>query len=152
MIKYINGVINAPQAIGPYSQAVVVDNFIYLSGQIPIDPKTQKLVEGSIELQTEQVMKNILAILGFVGVDFNHIIKTTIFLTDLKNFQTVNQTYSKWLGGIRPARSTVQVAALPLGSQIEIEAVAVLELNSAPMKPEGYIEDLQKMASEYGCC
>lgn len=125
MLEYINNVTEAPKAIGPYSQAVKVGNMFFLSGQIPIDPSTAKLIEGGITEQTEQVMRNITAVLMSQGLTFSNVAKTTIFLSDLKNFQTVNEIYSKTLGENKPARSTVQVAALPLGSLVEIEMIAV---------------------------
>lgn len=133
-MKYINGVLNAPEAIGPYSQAVVSGNFLFLSGQIPLNPETGDIVEGGIEQQTKQVMKNIFGVLDHCGVDFSHVVKTTIYLTDMKSFQQVNSVYSEWLGDYRPARSTVQVAALPLGVDIEIEVLAVIELHDIAMQ------------------
>lgn len=151
-LRYINGVPNAPQAVGPYSQAVIIDNLVYLSGQIPIDPKTGQLVEGSFEEQVNQVMKNILAVLGFMQMDFANVIKSTIFLTDLNNFQTLNLVYSKWLCGVKPARSTVEVSKLPLGANVEIEMIACLELKDAPHLPHGHIEDLEKMKQSSLTC
>lgn len=127
MLKYINGVPNAPEAIGPYSQAVVCENMVYVSGQVPIHPETGEIVEGGIEAQADQVMRNLLAILGFLNIDFSHAVKTTIYLTDMKNFQIVNAVYSKWMGSLRPARATVEVAGLPRGALVEIDCVAVLE-------------------------
>lgn len=126
MLKYLNDVTDAPKALGPYSQAVIAGNLAFLSGQIPIDPETGKLIEGGIEEQTSQVMKNISAVLGKLGLSFKNVTKTTIFLTDLANFQAVNTVYGEAIGEARPARSTVQVAALPLGSKIEIEMTASL--------------------------
>jgi len=126
MLKYFSDATNAPAAIGPYSQAVVANNFAFLSGQIPLDPKTMKLVEGGIEEQTRQVFSNIQAVLSHVGADFSRIAKTTIFLTDLGDFQTVNKIYAEFMKDSKPARSTVQVAALPLGSKIEIEVIVAL--------------------------
>lgn len=144
-IKYINGVPNAPEAIGPYSQAVVLNNMVYLSGQIPLDPNTGELVKGGIEDQANQVMRNIISVLGFMQMDFSNVVKTTIFLTDLENFQTVNMVYSKWLCGVKPARSTVEVSKLPLGSLIEIEMTACLELMDSPHLSHGSIKDLESM-------
>ena len=123
MIQRIGEVPNAPKAVGPYSPAVIAGDYVFLSGQIPIDPATGKLVEGGIEEQTHQVMRNIEAVLTHLKIEFGSIVKTTIFLSDLSNFQTVNGIYEKWLNGIKPARSTIQVAALPLGSLVEIEAI-----------------------------
>lgn len=126
MLKYFSDATNAPAAIGPYSQAVVANNFAFLSGQIPLDPKTMKLVEGGIEEQTRQVFSNIQAVLSHVGADVSKIAKTTVFLTDLADFQTVNKIYAEFMKDSKPARSTVQVAALPLGSKIEIEVIVAL--------------------------
>lgn len=144
-LKYINGVIGAPEAVGPYSQAVISDNLVYLSGQIPLDA-SGKLIEGGVEEQCEQVMRNIITVLGHMHMDFSHIIKATVFLTDLKDFHSMNRVYSKWLSGNRPARSTIQVAALPLGAKIEIEVIGALQLKDAPMLDQGHINDLKKMA------
>jgi 2-iminobutanoate/2-iminopropanoate deaminase len=113
----------APSAIGPYSQAVRAGNLVYLSGQIPIAPETGKLVEGTIKDQTHQVMRNIRAICEEAGGGLSDIVKTTIFLTDLSQFKAVNETYGEYFTEHPPARSTVQVAALPLGAHIEIEAI-----------------------------
>ena len=124
MTKYINDAPNAPKAIGPYSQAAQIGNLTFLSGQIPLDPQTGQLVPGGIKEQTEQVLKNISAVLTHVKLDFSHVAKTTIFLTDLSHFQVVNEIYERVLGGAKPARSTIQVAALPRGSLIEIEMIA----------------------------
>lgn len=148
-LKYINGVIGAPEAVGPYSQAVITDNLVYLSGQIPLD-SSGKLIEGNVEEQCEQVMKNIIAVLGHMQMDFSHVIKATVFLTDLKDFHSMNRVYSKWLCGCRPARSTIQVAALPLGAKIEIEVVAALRLKDAPMLDQGHIKDLEKLSERSG--
>jgi len=126
MIKYINGAPNAPQAIGPYSQATIFGQQVFLSGQVPIDPATAKIVTGGIEAQAEQVMKNISSVLAHMELDFSNVAKTTIYLTDLGNFAKVNEIYGKWLGDLRPARATIQVAALPLGAEVEIELQAFL--------------------------
>ena len=123
-VERVTNAPNAPAAIGPYSQASVFGRFVFLSGQIPLDPKSGALVEGGIEAQTEQVMKNIYAVLSHLGLGFEQIIKTTIFLTDLAHFQTVNGLYEKALGGVKPSRSTIQVAALPKGAMVEIEVIA----------------------------
>jgi 2-iminobutanoate/2-iminopropanoate deaminase len=125
-MKYINGAPNAPAAIGPYSQACVVDNIAYISGQIPLDPQTGKIVEGGVEKECEQVLKNLRAVLSHLGADFNRVVKTTIFLTDLSHFQAVNKIYATFMGDSKPARATIQVAALPMNAQVEIEAVATL--------------------------
>lgn len=123
MNKYISEVPNAPKAVGPYSPAVISGAYTFMSGQIPIDPATGKLCGDGIEEQTEQVLKNIQAVLTHLNKKFSDIVKTTIFLTDLGNFQTVNEIYARWMNGHKPARSTIQVAALPLGSRVEIECI-----------------------------
>ena len=114
----------APEAVGPYSHAVRVGNLLYTSGQIPLDPDTKALVSDDIREQTEQVLKNLTAVLDCEDLLLQHVVKTTIFLTDLADFQIVNGIYAQAFGEHKPARSTVQVAALPLGSKIEIEVIA----------------------------
>jgi len=114
-----------PAAVGPYSQAVRVGDLIFTAGQIGIDPATGKLREG-LEAQTRQVLDNLRAILEAAGSSLDDVIKTTIFLTDIANFATVNAIYGAVFSGQPPARSTVQVAALPLGAEVEIEAVALV--------------------------
>lgn len=121
-IKIINSKF-APQAIGPYSQAIVYNNLIFCSGQIGIDPKTGNLVEG-VEKQTLQILKNIEAILKEAGSSKEKILKTTIFLTNINDFQKVNTIYEDFLKSHKPARSTVAVASLPKNALIEIEAIA----------------------------
>jgi 2-iminobutanoate/2-iminopropanoate deaminase len=116
----------APKAIGPYSHAARVGNLLSCSGQIPLDPATMKLVEGGIEEQTRQVLTNIAAVLTSQGATFAKVAKTTIFLANMTDFPVVNGLYGEAMGDHRPARSTVQVAGLPLGSLIEIEVIAVL--------------------------
>ncbi|HYO71948.1 MAG TPA: RidA family protein [Archangium sp.] len=118
---------DAPKAIGPYSQAVQVDSgkMTFLSGQIPLDPKTMQMVEGDVVDQAEQVMKNLGAVLKASGLDFSHVVRCTIFLTDLGDFAKVNDVYGRYFTGAPPARATVQVAALPRGSKVEIDAIAV---------------------------
>ncbi|ATB38187.1 reactive intermediate/imine deaminase [Cystobacter fuscus] len=118
---------NAPKAIGPYSQAVQADagKMTFLSGQIPLDPKTMELVPGDVVAQTEQVMKNLGAVLQAAGLDFSHVVRCTIFLTDLGDFARVNEVYGRSFPGSPPARVTVQVSALPRGSKVEIDAIAV---------------------------
>lgn len=115
----------APAAIGPYAQAVVAGNLIFLSGQIPLDPDRGKLVEGSIEDETRQVLKNLAAVLAAEGLGLTAIVKTTVYLTDLADFPRVNQAYAEFFTEPFPARATVQVAALPRGARVEIEAMAV---------------------------
>lgn len=118
---------DAPKAIGPYSQAVQVDagKMTFLSGQIPLDPKTMQMVQGDVIDQAEQVMKNLEAVLKAAGLDFSHVVRCTIFLTDLGDFAKVNEVYGRYFTGAPPARATVQVAALPRGSKVEIDAIAV---------------------------
>ncbi|MCU9595313.1 RidA family protein [Caldibacillus thermolactis] len=114
----------APKAIGPYSQGVEVGNFLFLSGQIPVNPETNEVVEKDIVAQTNQVMKNISAILESEGLTLNNVVKTTIFLADMEQFATVNEEYAKHLGDHRPARSTIEVSRLPKDVLIEIEVIA----------------------------
>jgi 2-iminobutanoate/2-iminopropanoate deaminase len=120
---------HAPGAIGPYSQAIQVDSaqMVFCSGQIPLDPATGKLVEGDAARQTEQVMENLKAVLTAAGRVLNDVVKTTIYLTDLADFTKVNEVYGKFFAAPYPARATVQVAALPRGAKVEIEAIAVAE-------------------------
>jgi 2-iminobutanoate/2-iminopropanoate deaminase len=115
---------NAPAAIGPYSQAIIIDNKVYTSGQIPIEPTTNALVEGGIVEQTKQVIRNLQAVLKAAGSDLNKAVKVTVFLTDMNNFETVNQIYAQHFSSPYPARSVIEVSALPKGSLIEIELVA----------------------------
>lgn len=114
----------SPAAVGPYSQAVKVNNFIFTAGQIPLNPETGKLVEGDIREQTRQVMENLTHILEAAGTGLDQVVKATIFTTDLADFAAINQVYGSYFAGEPPARSTVQVAALPLGARVEIEVVA----------------------------
>jgi len=115
----------APAAIGPYSQAILAGNTLYCSGQIPLHPETGVMVEGGIEEQTVQVMENLSQVLAAAGFGLDMVVKTTIYLEDLENFSVVNETYGKYFTGTAPARATVQVAALPKGALVEIDAVAV---------------------------
>ncbi|MBV2168003.1 MAG: RidA family protein [Bdellovibrio sp.] len=115
---------NAPKAVGPYSQAVQMGDFLFCSGQISIDPKTNEVFTGDIKTQTEMVMKNIDAVLAAAGLNYSHIIKTTIFLTSMNDFATVNEIYAKAFKEAPPARSTVAVAGLPKGVNVEIEVIA----------------------------
>ena len=114
----------APKAIGPYSQGVKAGGFVFLSGQIPLDPATGELVSGDITAQVSQVMQNVSAVLAAAGATWKDVVKTTIFLTDLRDFQAVNAVYAPFFETAPPARSTVQVAALPRGSAVEIEVIA----------------------------
>jgi 2-iminobutanoate/2-iminopropanoate deaminase len=119
----------APKAIGPYSQAIEARGArtLFLSGQIPLDPATGELVKGTIEQETQRVMDNMRAVLARAGAGFEHVVKTTIFLADLADFAKVNEVYGRCFPSTPPARSTVQVAGLPRGARVEIEAIAVLE-------------------------
>lgn len=118
---------DAPAAIGPYAQAVVAHGLVYCSGQIPLDPVSMQIVPGGIEAETERVMQNLGAVLRAAGSGFDKVLKTTIYLTDLGNFQVVNAVYGKYFEGTKPARATVQVAALPRNAQVEIDAVAIVQ-------------------------
>jgi len=116
----------APSAIGPYSQGVIANGFLFTAGQIPLDPVAGKIIEGGIVEQTNRVMQNLQEVLSAAGVSWNDVVKTTVYLHDLAHFPTVNEVYGKWLGDARPARSTIQVAALPRGAMVEIDAIAAL--------------------------
>ena len=115
---------HAPAAIGPYSQAQISGNYLFTAGQIPLVPDTMEMVTGPIEAQTEQVLKNLSAVLAAAGTGWDRVVKTTVFLTDLADFAAFNAIYEKSLGGAKPARSTVQVAGLPRGAKVEIELIA----------------------------
>ena len=117
---------DAPAAIGPYSQAIQAGGFIFYSGQIPLDPESGNIVAGGIVEQTRQVMANMRAVLHASGREFTDIIKTTIYLTDLADFATVNEIYGECFTDVPPARACVQVAALPKGSSVEIDWIAVV--------------------------
>ena len=114
----------APKAIGPYSQAVKYENFLFISGQIAIDPKTQEFISGTVEEQTKRVMENIKAILEEAGMSFDNVVKTTIYLKNINDFQKVNEIYSFYFKEHKPARATVEVSNLPKGALIEIEVIA----------------------------
>ena len=114
----------APAPVGPYAQAQRAGSFLFLSGQIPLDPATGQLVSGSIEQETQRVLDNLRAVLQADGLDFADVVKTTVYLTDLGDFAKMNEVYGKAFGEARPARATVQVSALPKGVRVEIEAVA----------------------------
>jgi 2-iminobutanoate/2-iminopropanoate deaminase len=116
---------HAPGAIGPYSQAIKQGNMVFLSGQIPLDPATGVLVTGDITLQTERVMKNLQAVLEAARLSFAQVVRCTIFLTDLSDFSKVNEVYGRYFAQAPPARTTVQVAGLPKGARVEIDAIAV---------------------------
>lgn len=134
---------NAPKAIGPYSPAVKLGDFVYLSGQTPLDAETNELVEGGIQEQTYQVLKNLEAILAEMNLEMRHIVKTTVFMTDLADFDAMNEIYATYFAHPYPARSTVQVCALPKGAKIEIEAVVIDTLL--------YEQQLQAQQGGCGC-
>jgi 2-iminobutanoate/2-iminopropanoate deaminase len=126
-MKKIISTKEAPGAIGPYSQAVRSGSFLFCSGQIPLDPKSGQIVPGEIDAQTRRVLDNIGALLKSEDITFDHVVKTTIFLTNLGDFQTVNEVYGSYFKQDPPARSTIQVAALPKGANVEIEVIAIAD-------------------------
>jgi 2-iminobutanoate/2-iminopropanoate deaminase len=115
----------APRVYGPYSQAIIADRIVYTAGQLPLDPETMDLVPGGITDQAIQVLTNLRAVLHGAGTDLDRVVKTTLFLIDLADFDALNQVYARVFGDHKPARSTVQVAALPRGARVEIDAIAV---------------------------
>jgi 2-iminobutanoate/2-iminopropanoate deaminase len=117
---------NAPAAIGPYSQAIKAGGFVFASGQIPIDPKTGEFVAGGIAEQTKQVLTNLAAVLEAAGSGLDRVVKTTVFLADMKEFSGMNEVYATFFSGAPPARATVAAAGLPRDARVEIEAVALL--------------------------
>jgi 2-iminobutanoate/2-iminopropanoate deaminase len=116
----------APAVIGPYSQGVIADRLLFISGQLPLDPRTGGFVAGGIEEKTRCVLRNIKAIAEAAGADLTRVVKTTVFLTDLNHFSSVNKIYAETFKGVFPARSTVEVSSLPMGAEIEVEAVVYL--------------------------
>ena len=120
----------APAAIGPYAQAVVANGLLFTAGQIPLDPVTMQVVEGDVEAQTEQVLRNLDAVLASAGAGWGDVVKTTVFLTDMRDFPRMNEVYARAMGDARPARSTVQVSALPRGVLVEIDLIAALPSSS----------------------
>jgi 2-iminobutanoate/2-iminopropanoate deaminase len=116
----------APGAIGPYSQGVVAHHFLFTAGQIGLDPETGQLVAGDVAAQTTRALQNLAGVLAERGLDWHDVVRTTVFLQNLSDFAVVNEAYGKVLGDARPARSTVQVAALPRGAAVEIDAIAAL--------------------------
>ena len=117
----------APAAIGPYSQGIIANGFLYTAGQIAIDPASGQIVPGNVVAQTERVLQNLAAILTSAGAGWADVVKTTVFLHDMNDFPLVNEVYARVLGDARPARSTVQVSALPRGVLVEIEAIAAVK-------------------------
>ncbi|HEX8128606.1 MAG TPA: RidA family protein [Pyrinomonadaceae bacterium] len=115
----------APQAIGPYSQAISIGDFVFTSGQIPIDPKTGVFVEGGIAEQTEQVLRNLAEVLRAAGTSLEGVVKTTVFLADMNDFAAMNEVYGRYFSAAPPARSTVEAARLPRDARVEIDAIAI---------------------------
>ena len=126
MQKTVINTAKAPAPIGPYNQAIVSNNMVFISGQIPINPETNELVSGDIEVETHQVMRNLEAILEQAGINFQHIIKTTIFLSDMNLFAKVNEVYGSYFAADYPARETVAVKGLPKGVNVEISMIATV--------------------------
>jgi 2-iminobutanoate/2-iminopropanoate deaminase len=127
-VKQIIATEHAPQAIGPYSQAVLAGGFVFASGQIPIDPETGQFVEGGIAEQTERVLRNVSNLLEAAGTSLARVVKTTVFLADMNDFAAMNDVYARFFGEQPPARSTVQAARLPRDARVEIEVVALAGL------------------------
>lgn len=115
----------APAAIGPYAQGIAAGGFLFLSGQIPLDPTTGQLIQGSVEDETRRVLENLRAVLAAAGTTLDAVVKTTVYLADLADFPRVNQVYAEYFAEPFPARATVQVAALPRGARVEIDAIAL---------------------------
>lgn len=126
MMRKVVETAEAPRAIGPYSQAIVAGGLVFCSGQIPLDPATGQLVVGDVEVQTARVMDNLAAVLKAAGSSLGQVVRTTIYLQDLGDFAKVNAVYGKYFEAAPPARATVQVAALPRGAAVEIDAIAVV--------------------------
>ena len=120
----------APAAIGPYSQAVIANGLLFTAGQIALDPASMQVVEGDVVAQTEQVLRNLDAVLASAGVSWADVVKTTVFLTDMRDFPRMNEVYARAVGDARPARSTVQVSGLPRGVLVEIDLIAALPSSS----------------------
>ena len=120
----------APAAIGPYSQAVIGNGFLFTAGQVALDPASMQVVEGDIVSQTEQVLRNLDAVLASAHASWSDVVKTTVFLTDMRDFARMNEVYARVMGDARPARSTVQVSGLPRGVLVEIELIAALPTSS----------------------
>ncbi|WP_337287842.1 RidA family protein [Candidatus Methylomirabilis sp.] len=124
MLREVVSTEKAPKAIGPYEQAIKFNGLLFTSGQIALDPATGTLTEGDVSAQTRQVLENLKAVLEAGGSSLDHVIKATVYLTDLGNFAKMNEVYAEYLGGVKPARSTVGVATLPRGAIVEIDLVA----------------------------
>ncbi len=128
-MKKIINTPHAPKPIGPYNQAVLSNNMLFVSGQIPLDPVSGELIKGNIQDQTRQVMENLKAILHAAGMDFSHVVKCSIFITDMNDFPKINEVYASYFDAAAPARETVQVAALPMFVDVEISCIAVSSTN-----------------------
>lgn len=115
-----------PKAIGPYSQAIRANGMVFLSGQIPLDPKTQQLVEGDVAVQTERVLENLKGVVEAAGSSLQHVVKTTVFLADMNDFSAMNEVYARYFKNHPPARSTVEVSRLPKNARVEIDLIALL--------------------------
>ena len=126
-VKKVINTKKAPAAIGPYSQGVMVNNFLFISGQLPMDPETMEMVTGDIQQQTKQSLENIKAILEEAGLNFNNVIKTTVFIKDMDDFAKINEIYGNYFNENKPARACVEVARLPKDAGVEIEAIAAVE-------------------------
>lgn len=126
VVKQIIETRNAPQAIGPYSQAVSANGFVFASGQIPLDPQTGEFVAGGVAEQTEQILRNLAAVLDAAGSSLDKVVKTTVFLADMTDFAAMNEVYARHFKSYPPARATVAAAGLPRGARVEIEAVALV--------------------------
>ena len=126
MAKEVVATQQAPQAIGPYSQAIKANGFVFTAGQIPLDPASGKQVEGDIKAQTERVMRNLEAILAEAGASFDTVVKTTCYLANLDDFAAFNEVYARFFSAQPPARSTVQAARLPAGVQVEVDCIALV--------------------------
>jgi 2-iminobutanoate/2-iminopropanoate deaminase len=124
-MKQIVSTENAPKAIGPYSQAVIHNGMVYLSGQIPLDPATNQLVEGDIQVQTDRVLKNLAAVLEAAGSSLSMVVKTTVYLQNMGDFPKMNEVYARYFQENPPARSTVEAARLPRNVEVEIDAIAI---------------------------
>ena len=116
---------NAPKAIGPYSQAVKAGNMLFVSGQVPFVPETMEIVEGDVKARTAQSLKNVQAILAEAGLDFSHVVKSTVFIKDMNEFAQINEVYAEFFGENKPARACVEVARLPKDVKVEIEVIAI---------------------------
>ena len=126
-VKKVINTKKAPAAIGPYSQGVMVNNFLFISGQLPMDPETMEMVTGDIQQQTKQSLENIKSILEEAGLNFNNVIKTTVFIKDMDDFAKINEIYGNYFNENKPARACVEVARLPKDAGVEIEAIAAVE-------------------------